>query len=466
MLLTSLTENLIVLLAYEDKYALTIRNTVALELYGGPYRLIAQRVYHYLDRFRTPPKDHLPDLLADTLERTGREASLYADILEAIVASAPAINAEYVMAQLETFIKRQTLRTLTVDLHKALQRDTEQSLEEAEKLLASSNRITLSVFDPGIRLNDKSRALNFLDIQGGAFPTGIYEFDKRGFGPTRKELFLYVANTKTGKTWALIHLAKIALMHRVKVLHLTLELSAERTAQRYFQVLFGVAKRNEPLNVTTFKKDQLGRLVDFDDKRIMPRLSFDDPNIRAKLERRITRGSKRMLDRIVIKEFPTGALTVGQMEAYMDNLEATQNFIPDLLIIDYPDLMKLDKDNYRLALDETFKNIRGVLVRRNIAGAAVSQSHRAAASSKLVRADNVAEAYSKIQHADTTVTYTQTPQERQLGLARLHVAAGRNDEDKITVIISQQLAIGGFCMDSVLMTGNYFNLLPEGGYDG
>lgn len=462
MLLSSLAENLLVIACWDKERAPIIRGVVDPALYGGPYRTLAARIYDFIDRHKRPPGDHLPDLLADKLEgENSREATLYAEIIEQMHASKDGINAEYVMSQLEVFIKRQSLRSIAVDLAKALQRDTEDSLEEAEQLLASANHKSLSVFDPGTRLSDKKRALAFLDTQQEALPTGIPELDKRGFGPTRKELFLYIANTKAGKTWALIHLAKMALMHRVKVCHITLEMSEARCAQRYLQTLFAMSKRMEALPITKFQRDDLGRIKGFDDFRIMPRLSLDDPHIRKKLEHRIDRWSLRLLNNIIIRQFPTGQLTIPQLAAYLDNLEASEQFVPDLIVLDYPDLMRIDKNNFRLALDEIYKDFRGILVARNMAGAVVSQSHRAAAKVKQVGADNVAEAYSKIAHADTILTYTQTEQEQKLGLARLHVAGGRNDEDKITVVISQQYGIGTFVIDSCLMKGTYWENLPK-----
>jgi len=462
MLLGALQENLIVLLAYDEERAPIIRGIVDPALFGGPYRTIVARIYDFIDKFKKPPGDHLPDLLSDKLESDNkREATLYADIIESIHAAQKGINAEYAMATLETFIKRQSLRTIAVDLSKALQRDTEESLEEATNLIAGANHSSLSVFDPGIRLSNKDRALGFLDIQNSALPTGIPELDKRGLGPTRKELFLYIANTKAGKTWALIHLAKMALAHRVKVCHISLEMSDDRCAQRYFQALFAISKRKETFQTTRFQKDKLGRLTGFDDIRVTPKLALSDPNIRKKLERKIDKFSLRLLDNIIIKQFPTGALTMPQLSAYLDNLEVTEKFVPDLLVLDYPDLMKLDKANMRLSIDEVYKDFRGLLVRRNIAGAVVSQSHRAAAKAKQVGADNVAEAYSKIAHADTIITYTQTPHEQKLGLARLHVAGGRNDQDKITIVISQQYGMGNFVIDSTLMSGNYWGNIPR-----
>ena len=464
MLLNSLQENLLTLAAFDAERAPIIRNLVDISLFGGPYRYVATQIYGYLDNFKKPPSDHLPDILADKIEgKNKREGELYADIITNLNLAQRGINAEYVMSQLETFIKRQSLRTIAVDLAKAVQRDTEESLEEAEKLLASANKSSLQVFDPGTRLGDKKRALAFLDTAHDSFPTGILELDKRGFGPTRKELWLLIANAKAGKTWALGQLAKMALMHRLKVVHISLEMSERRASQRYMQAIFAMAKRPDLFDVTKFQRDQLGRITGFDVSKSKPALSLDDPNIRKRLERRIDRFKLRMLDNIIIKEFPTGTLTVPQLRAYLDNLEQAEKFIPDLLIIDYPDLMKVDKDNFRLSLDQIFKDLRGIAVARNIAVAAVSQSNRSGAKAKQVGVDNVAEAYLKIAHSDCVITYTQTPAEHKMGLARLHVAAGRNDEDKFSVVISQSYNTGQFVVDSNLMVGTYWEHLPDDG---
>jgi intein/homing endonuclease len=810
-----LGENLLVLLSFDEERSPIIRNAIDINLFGGQNKVVAARVYDYIDKYKKPPKDHLADILDDKINSANkREAELYADIVSSIHDAKGTINAEYVMTQLGTFARRQSLRTIAIDLSKALQRDTEASLEEADQLIRKAQTKSLDLFDPGIRLGDKKRALNFLDIQSTSFPTGIAELDRRGFGPTRKELWMLVANTKKGKciaagelvaladgsylpiekiplvsavpsataagdfifskstlssngkkkvyllttrtnrsiratanhklltpggwkelrsikpgdyvaapfnlplfgcetmderaarfvgymiadggmskehtptftkndpaivedfaacvrffacvtkeartapghfyvvsdkgknnaaeflrtnnlmkkksnvkeipqnilklkkeiliqflrallscdgsvlkgktgghfeysttshilakqvdhlftrfgivckirerwqkvsgrdycswtlivagqrqlallqdeigllsikgirlealveafknnkprgnynsnkrlgalfydkvksikadgealtydlsveenhnfvagnilvhnSWSLMHLAKMALMHRLKVLHITLEMSDDRTAQRYYQGFFSISKRKETYRTTKFVKDSLGRISGFEEAILTPALTFEDPNIRAKLERRIDKWGPRLLDNIYVKQFPTGALTVNQLVAYMDNLETTERFVPDLLILDYPDLMRLDKANYRLSLDELYKDIRGILVERNIAGAVVSQSHREAARAKTVRADNVSEAYSKVAHTDVTITMSQTSAEQQLGLARLHVAAGRNDADNLTVVISQNYGTGNFVVGSCVMRGNYFGLLPQ-----
>jgi hypothetical protein len=129
--------------------------------------------------------------------------------------------------------------------------------------------------------------------------------------------------------------------------------------------------------------------------------------------------------------------------------------------VDYPDLMKLDASNMRLEIDQVYKELRGIFVSRNLAGAIVSQGNRTSEKAKNVTSGMVAEAWSKIAHADCVITYNQTEAEHKMGLARLYVSGGRNDEDKISLVISQNYTMGTFVVDSILMSNDYFKQLPQ-----
>jgi hypothetical protein len=459
MLLGALQENLLVLLAFDATHAPIIRGAVAIELFGGPNRAIAAACYDYLDRYKQPPGDHLPDLLDDKLNGDSmKEAQLFGDILGSMHQLKATINTQFVMNQLDKFINRQTLRSMAVELAKNLTRDTEESLEEAQRLIGEARQQSLKLFDPGLRLSDEKHALEFLSTQVRAFPTGMPELDKRGFGPVRGEMLLFIANAKRGKSWFCIHLAKMAILQRLRVVHISLEMSRRRCAMRYMQALFGLAKRSDQLTVAKLELDSLQRITDYTLKHIYPKLSLTDPDIEKKLLGIIKQG-KRLLDNVVIKDFPTGQLSVPQLKAYLDNLEAMERFTPDLVLLDYPDLMKLDKSNYRLDIDRTYVELRGLAAERNVALVVVSQAHRAAHKAKYVGGENVAEAYSKLAHADTAITYSQSAREQPIGLARLKVVGGRNDEE-ISVVISQNYAIGGFALNSYLQKGPYFKILP------
>ena len=460
MLLTNLQEDLLVLLSYDAEHALIVRNTIDPELFSGPYRYVSSCIYAYLDRYKKPPQDHLPDILGDKLDDKNPESEIYVDIVNAIYDNRKNINTDYVMHRLEAFVESRALRSIAIDLAKDLQRDTEESLEHAKQLLASANTQTLKLFDSGTYMQDK-RAKAYRNGGDTSFPTGIPELDKRNLGPARKELWLLIGNAKAGKSWALVQLAKMAAMHRLKVCHVTLEMSEAKVSMRYHQALFSVAKRKGNVTITKFQRDSLGRISDLPQKVVQPALTMDDPKYEKRLDRRIARWANRILKNILVKQFPTGSLTIGQLMAYLDNLAMRDKFVPDLLMVDYPALMKLDPENYRLELDQTIKGLRGIAIARNIAVAIVSQSHRSAAKAKQVGAENVAEAYSQIAHADVVITYTQSVDEREMGLARLYVAAGRNDEDKFSVAVSQSYTLGQFALDSARVGGTYFQLLPK-----
>jgi hypothetical protein len=133
--------------------------------------------------------------------------------------------------------------------------------------------------------------------------------------------------------------------------------------------------------------------------------------------------------------------------------------VPDMLIIDYPDLMKMDAKNIRTDTGIIYKELRGLFVRRNIAGVVASQGNRSSMNAKVVRDDQIAEDVSKIATADTVITYSQTEQEKKLGLARLFVSNVRNDEDKYMILISQCYSAGQFALDSTLMLSDYNDII-------
>ena len=457
-----LQENFLILLLYDDKRSKIIRNTVEIRLFGGLFRDIAMQAYDYIDSYKEAPKAHIWDLMEYKIKSENkREAKHYKELLSNLEEAYIGINAEFIMTQLEKFVNRQSLRSISVDLQRLLQEDTDTSIEEAQELLAINRNRQLEAFRPGLRLSD-IEALDFLDEdKNESIPLKIPELDRRGLVPTKGETLLMIGDAKAGKTQFLTHVAKMALMHRWKVVHITLEMGEKKMSQRYYQGLFGVAKRNEELVLAKLLKNKAGKLKGVEEKILKPKHSLDSETISEELAKFQKDWSDDILSNIIVRQFPTSQLTVKQLEAYLENLESTAEFVPDLVILDYPDLMKLDPKNLRMELDGLYKELRGLSVERNFALVIVSQAHRQSSGAKLVKGSNVAEAYQKIAHCDLILTYTQTEQERQLGLARLYVAGGRNDSDKFAIVIAQNYAMAQFVIDSAMMSNKYWSQLEE-----
>jgi hypothetical protein len=275
-----------------------------------------------------------------------------------------------------------------------------------------------------------------------------------GVRPNRGELFLIIAAAKKGKSWWLTEIGKQGVAHRKSVLHITLENSQRLAAQRYVQALFSMAAnplRN--LRVPSFARDEQGRCTAISmtdltaDGRNLPEVL--SPDMKGRLSKRLRALKKR--SRLMIKQFPTASLTMPALNAFLDQLERTENFKPDLLIVDYVNLMAMDRKNMRTELGRTLMELRGIGVARNLAVVTATQGNKISATADTVGATMVAEDWSMIGTADTIVTYSQTVNEKKLNLARIFVAAARTVRDGFMVLISQSYESGQFCLDSIYM---------------
>lgn len=258
-------------------------------------------------------------------------------------------------------------------------------------------------------------------------------------------------------TWFCVHTGVVGLLQGLKVCHITLEMKDDRIMPRYLQRLFAVAKRNEEFDVTKIEVDKKHKITGFFPEQRKPELFLTDPRIERKLGRLMDEWGERF-GNLVVKTFPSGMLTLNQLEAYLDGLEASHKFVPNIIIIDYPDLMRIDdRQDHRVALGRLYVDLRGLFGTRNAAGIVPVQTNRKGESARLVTAELTGEDYSKTQTADIVLTYNQTGMERDLGLARLFVDKGRNDEDKFTLLISQAYQTGQFVLQSAYMnTSSYW----------
>jgi replicative DNA helicase len=454
----SLQENLLALLCFDDEYAPLIRNAVEVSLFeSAPYRDIAKAAVDFIDRFKHPAKEHIADLLEDKINGPDRRrGDLYANILTNLYGLRQSLNKEFVINQLTSFVRQQKLKQGIVKAARTLQTGAPDALEIAEREVLSSIDKSLELFNPGMFFGS-IKSFNFLKSRDLSFPTGIKELDMRNLGPARKELHVFMAPPKRGKTWWLVNLAKHSLMDRKKVLHISLEMSEEKMIGRYVQSMFAIAKRPGHQSAPFFEVDGENKFSNMHFKDILDRPCLTDRSIETLLRRNVEKMGVRL--KLVVKEFPTGTLTTNMLKAYLDALDHRYNFTPDLLLLDYLDLMDVPNSDHRLALGKYAKDLRGIAVERNIAVVTPSQTNREGGRASLINEGHVGEDYSKIATADLVLTYNQTMPEKQIGLARLFVANARNDEDKFIVILSQNYSIGQFCMDSAPMPPNYWKYI-------
>jgi len=443
----SVQENILTLLCFDDDSAPLIISNVESGLFSNAfYRNMAKKAIDFYREFHTTPKIHIADLLEKELDE-GSTRPIYIKILENLFENQNSINKDYALSTLEKFVREQNLKLTITKAAAAIQSG---KIDDAESILEKGRRKSATIFDPGtFMFQDMSKTFDFLDKldSDDMIHTGIKELDERDIVPAPGELFTFLARSGGGKSWFLVHLSKFALMQRKKVLHLSLELSEDRLKGRYFQTIFSILNRptNFPILSPIFEVDSRGVFSNVNYRELDTRPSLQDGGILTVLKEKV---EKLFTPQLVIKEFPTGTLSVDKLKTYLDNLESYHNFIPDMILLDYLDLMEIDSDKLRIDLGQTAIALRGIAGERHVAMVTVAQTNKLAEGKKLLTRKYLAEDFSKVRVSDNLITYTQTNEEGKRGLARLFVDKARNSPGNIVISISQNYSIGQFCISS------------------
>lgn len=456
----ALQENVLTLLCFDDEHCKLIRAAVVPQLFeSAPLKAIATHAIDFIDQYGEAIKDHLPDMLEDVLAEDDSKARTYKRVLDSLFESKDSVNAKFVVSQLNAFVRMQRFKS---GLIKSIELVEEGKVDEAELAMNTAMKSQAVVFDGGFDFNDAEAIGQVFDNpEEEGFDLGIPEFDSRGIKPRRKELTALIAPRKRGKSWFLTHCAKQALLQRWSVLVITLEMSQPVYATRMLQSFFSIARREAELRVTKLKRDKDGQLEALISERL-DRGHMQDADTRASAIARAKREFKRRAQ-FKIKSFPMHSLTLMEAEAYLDNLARFENFVPDVVCWDYPRIMKHDAKNLRIELGQTFAGIRGLAQARNHAAIMVHQGNRDSESAEWVTADMAEEDISLVAAVDIAFTYSQTRQEKKLGLARMMADYVRNGDSQIAVLMSQAYAVGQFCLDSTPIDSGYWDLMKEKG---
>lgn len=451
------------MLLHNDKQGKLIASLVDPELFEGDYGIIAEKAVDYWQRYGYAPKDAAGDLVADILEAGDSRSRLYEEILRATVALADQINEKYVLDQLRAFVKVQRVKRAIMRSAERINAQAEMAVDEVEaiwnELLRQRDEIG---FERGLSLADYGKVLDYLEAQQLEFPTGIKEFDKAHIGPARGTVLLFLGPSGRGKSWFCVHVGKMALRQGKRVLHISLEMSQEQVAQRYYQSLFNASKREPESEGTVFRysddrKPEFrppGKVTVYSEFILRGQYSRDE------LEVRLNAMGARAVDNLIIKRFPS--LTMDAFEAYLDGLE-NDGWIPDMVILDYWGLVDtgVSMRDYRLGTGAAFKRFRAIMIERNMAGVTPQQVTRKGIEASFSRMTHVGEDISLPQTADVVLNYSSTDEEHRRNLGRVYVSKGRDEKDRFGVVLNQHYETGQFVVESDYIPGRYFDMLPK-----
>jgi len=222
-----------------------------------------------------------------------------------------------------------------------------------------------------------------------------------------------------GKSWALVALGATAVKLGYTVIHYTLELSEKYVGRRYDACLTEIS-----VSEITMHKDKVKDTIE---------------NLRGGL---------------YIREYPAGQATVNTIHAHLEKC-VQQNINPDLIIIDYADLLtsKASKEK-RDKLDDIYTNLRGLATEMKLPIWTASQVNRSGAREDIIQGDRMAESYTKMMITDFAMSLARSAEDKENGTGRWHIMKNRYGADGITYDSIMDTAIGKI---EINMRGNNRN---------
>jgi len=231
-----------------------------------------------------------------------------------------------------------------------------------------------------------------------------------GGGLGAGELAVIVGKYGGGKSWNLINIAAQALKDGKNVLFYTLELSAKYVGKRFdsFFTEIDTTKLEENLDTVKLKmKDVKGELI--------------------------------------IKEYPTSSATFNTLNAHIEKVKSF-NFIPDMVCIDYIDLMKAVNvgSNKRddQVLEGLYKDARGFGQEHNCLIISPSQSNRNGEDSDIIEGKTIGGAYAKLAIADFVMSQNRTLKDKTSNTGKMHIIKNRLGPDGMSFPAYIDLSIG------------------------
>lgn len=254
-------------------------------------------------------------------------------------------------------------------------------------------------------------------------------------------------------TWWLWETAKEALYQSNKVLFISLEMPLPQIMRRVWRALSKKPKRTKTVRIPYFVAEEGGSSdfpmykIDYEEKKIegfIPdRAWFENWIKQYKL---YFRGGDAK-----IVSMPSRSATVRDVETYVNNLEFYEGWRPDVIVIDYADLLSSKlKGEFRHQLDDIWANLRRLAIERNICIVTASQSGRASSKSDSTD-ETIAEDIRKIAHVTKMIAINSSKEEQAAGIYRIAQLAERDDTPQfMQSVVLSCLDLGQVCLDSRL----------------
>jgi replicative DNA helicase len=370
-----------------------INDVLSDEYFSNPaHKWVINEIIKYYEKYHTTISMDILKVEMKKLDNEVLKVSVKEQLREAYKADIE--DLAYVQEEFSTFCKNQQLKKAllnSVDLLKAGDYDSiKYMIESAMKAGQDKNIGHEYKKDTESRYREDHRKI---------VPTPwepINELIQGGLG--NGDLGLIFGNPGGGKSWTLVALGGFAVQMGYNVIHYTLELSEAYTGRRYDAFFTGI-----PVDQLDKNKDKVDAIA------------------------------SELQGELIIREFAMGKTTMSTIEAHIQKVKDL-GIEPDLIIIDYIDLLSTRKRNVdrKGEIDDIYTSTKGLARELNIPIWSVSQVNRAGAKDNVIEGDKAAGSYDKMMITDVSLSLSRKKEDKVNGTGRLHFMKNRYGMDGLT----------------------------------
>tara|TARA_Y100001938_G_scaffold126710_1_gene178893 strand:- start:374 stop:1684 length:1311 start_codon:yes stop_codon:yes gene_type:complete len=376
------------------------------------YKNVFLGVKNYYDKYRKLPSDSvLPDFINASVSGASDEGIDYENTLAEIntIDKSCLGDREFLLDTVEEFARQ---KAMDCAVRKAMViLNEEGDIAEVEELVKNALLVNRNV-DVGQDYFEEvqARLLRSYQENNERKISTVFSTHDRHLegGLASKELAMVVAPPGVGKSLYLVNQGAHAIYEGKNVLYVSLEMSQDKIAGRFDSVLTEI--RNADL-----KK----------------------PHAQLKLKDRLREVKTKTNGRLIIKEFPTGASNVNQLRALLVQLRLHKDFIPDLIIVDYLELLRPNRmiESEYQAQQRIAEELRGLAVEHKCLMWTASQTNRQARRVNIITDAELGDSYGKIRPADWVISLNQTQEEYDEGQMRVFVIKARDSKQHYLINI-------------------------------
>ena len=375
-----------------DKPFLQNVNDILTEEYfsNTAHKWIVDEVLRYYSKYHTNPT---MDVLKVEMKRVDNEVlqlSIKEQLKEAYRSSDES-DLTYIKEEFTNFCKNQQLKKAllnSVDLLKAGDYDSIRTLVDNALRSGQDKNI-------GHEYN-KDVESRYLEDDRRPIPTPWAQFNELLQGGLGEgDLGLIFGNPGGGKSWCLIALGAYAVQLGYNVIHYTLELGEGYVGRRYDAVFTGIQ-----VDKLKHHRNHIGETIE------------------------------GLAGNLIVREYPMGKASVSTIESHIKKC-IDLDFKPDLIIIDYIDLLSSKKKNRERKdeIDDIYVGTKGLARELKLPIWSVSQVNRAGAKDNIIEGDKAAGSYDKIMIADVAMSLSRQKKDKVNGTGRFHIMKNRYGGD-------------------------------------